>query len=204
MKTLFTLLILAIGFSARAQQSSFSKEVTTDGQQLRIRVDVEQPGRSMHYSRSFDVSELDARAVRALENQVLDSLDQAFDGRYAGVFTDRKRDSRYKKKHREDEDKADDVAQRTAVEPADESVAHGDVIEAKMTRELSLSETAPASVLVREDKENGRLWMQYTFKKDGDELVFERTANVLGKSESEKKAIIKETERRLGIKSMNQ
>jgi hypothetical protein len=46
--------------------------------------------------------------------------------------------------------------------------------------------------------------MQYTFKKDGDELVFERTANVLGKSESEKKAIIKETERSMGIKAMNQ
>ena len=46
--------------------------------------------------------------------------------------------------------------------------------------------------------------MQYTFQKDGDELVIERTANVVGKTEREKQAIIKETERSFGIKTGNQ
>ncbi|QIP12882.1 hypothetical protein G8759_09715 [Spirosoma aureum] len=198
MKTLLTLLLLAVGFSAVAQRSSFSKEVTTDGQQLRIRVDAEQSGRSLHFNRSFDVSELDARAVKALENHILDSLDQEFDGRYAGVFNERKRDVKNKKKQ------SDEATVSMVVVNTNEDTNRDEKIVATSKHELSSSDVAPASVIHREDKENGRLWMQYTFKKDGDELVFERTANVLGKSESEKKAIIQETERSLGIKSMNQ
>jgi hypothetical protein len=58
-------------------------------------------------------------------------------------------------------------------------------------------------MLVREDKENGWLWMQYVFRKDNEELVVERTANVMGKTEREKQEIIKETERRLGIQPTN-
>ena len=46
--------------------------------------------------------------------------------------------------------------------------------------------------------------MQYTFEKDGEELIIERTANVLGKTELEKQTIIKETERSFGIKLGNQ
>lgn len=198
MKTLLSLLFIAIGFSAVAQRSSFSKEVTTDGQQLRIRVDAERNGQSVHYNRTFDVSELDSRAVKALESQVLDSLDQAFDGRYAGVFNDRKTDSRFKRKQSSTE------SSMVASVQVDGNSMRYESTESKSARELSTSDVAPSSVIHREDKENGRLWMQYTFQKDGDELVFERTANVLGKSESEKKAIIRETERSLGIKSVAQ
>lgn len=198
MKTLLSLLFIAIGFSAVAQRSSFSKEVTTDGQQLRIRVDAERDGQSVHYNRTFDVSELDARAVKSLESQVLDSLDQAFDGRYAGLFNERKTDSRFKRKHSSTE------SSMVASVQVDGTSMRYESTESKSARELSTSDVAPSSVIHREDKENGRLWMQYTFQKDGDELVFERTANVLGKSESEKKAIIRETERSLGIKSVAQ
>ncbi|GAB3963970.1 hypothetical protein GCM10028806_00790 [Spirosoma terrae] len=198
MKTLLSLLFIAIGFSAVAQRSSFSKEVTTDGQQLRIRVDAERNGQSVHYNRTFDVSELDSRAVKALESQVLDSLDQAFDGRYAGVFNDRKTDSRSRRKQSSTE------SSMVASVQVDGNSMRYESTESKSARELSMSDVAPSSVIHREDKENGRLWMQYTFQKDGDELVFERTANVLGKSESEKKAIIRETERSLGIKSVAQ
>jgi hypothetical protein len=45
--------------------------------------------------------------------------------------------------------------------------------------------------------------MQYVFRKDNEELVIERTANVLGKTEREKQEIIKETERSLGIRAVN-
>ncbi|GAB3895862.1 hypothetical protein [Spirosoma agri] len=200
MKTFFTFLLLAIGFSAVAQRSSFSKEVTTNGQQLRIRVDAEQEGHSLHYNRSFDVSELDARAVKALESHILDSLDQEFDGRYAGLFKERKREVKQRKIQRDD----DVVSVASVHVDVDENDSRDQSMTARSSRELTPNEAAPSSVIHREDKENGRLWMQYTFKKDGDELVFERTANVLGKSESEKKAIIKETERSMGIKAMNQ
>ncbi|UHG92153.1 hypothetical protein [Spirosoma oryzicola] len=196
MKTLLTLSLLVIGFSAMAQRSSFSKEVTTDGQQLRIRVDAQQGEHSVHYNRSFDVSEMDARAVKALENHILDSLDQAFEGRYAGMFNERRHDAKPRKKQEESSYTVSVTTSTT--ESRDETAV------AKATGELSASDTTPLSVIHREDKENGRLWMQYTFQRDGDELVFERTANVLGKSDREKKAIIRETERSLGLKSVNQ
>jgi hypothetical protein len=77
-------------------------------------------------------------------------------------------------------------------------------LEANAILSLSPDDVLPSSVLVREDKENGRLWMQYIVQKDGDELIIERTANVIGKSEREKQAIIRDTERRFGIRTGNQ
>ncbi|WP_228724379.1 hypothetical protein [Spirosoma sp. KUDC1026] len=85
----------------------------------------------------------------------------------------------------------DSVYVRSAVEPISAPALSPDAV-------------SPTSMLVREDKENGRLWMQYVFRKDNEELIVERTANVLGKTEREKQAIIKETERNLGIRPVNQ
>ena len=193
MKTLLTLLLLSIGFGAAAQRSS-SKNVTTDGRELRIRVDIEQQGRSVHYSRSFDIEDMDKSEVKALEHHIIDSLDRFVDNQSNELIIDRKHEARAKKRQAE--------MQVTSYSRSDES-AH-ERIEANASSSFSPSDVAPSSVLVKEDKENGRLWMQYTFEKDGEELIIERTANVLGKSDREKQAIIKETERSFGIKTGNQ
>ncbi|SFD80765.1 hypothetical protein [Spirosoma endophyticum] len=195
MKTLFTLLLVTVGFGAVAQRSS-SREVTTDERQLRIRVDIEQPGRSIYYSRSFDIAGMDKESVNELKSRILDSLDRASSEQEGGVaIVGRKREASLQRKRREE-------GQATYVSHADES--RDNRLEANASSSFSPSEVAPSSVLVREDKENGRLWMQYTFQKDGEELIIERTANVVGKSEREKQAIIKETERSFGIKTGNQ
>ncbi|SOD89104.1 hypothetical protein [Spirosoma fluviale] len=191
MKTLFTLLLLTVGFSAFAQRSS-SKHVTTDGRQLRIRIDIEQPDRSIHYRRSFDVTDMDDKAVKALENHIIDSLDRVSSEGSLVVATEPRRGSRSTKKE-----------ENTIIYTSD-SDNRAARMEAHASSSLSPSDIAPSSVLVKEDKENGRLWMQYTFQKDGEELVIERTANVVGKTEREKQAIIKDTERSFGIKTGNQ
>ena len=193
MKTLFTLLLLSIGFGAVAQRSS-SKSITTDGRELRIQVDIEQQGRSVHYSRSFDVEDMDKSEVKALENHIIDSLDRFVDNQSNELIIDRRHEARVRKRQAE--------VQVTSYSRSDEPARER--MEASSNSSLSPSDVAPSSVLVKEDKENGRLWMQYTFEKDGEELIIERTANVLGKSEREKQAIIKETERSFGIKTGNQ
>ena len=193
MKTLFTLLLLAVSFCTVAQRSS-SKHVTTDGRELRIRVDIDEPDRSIHYRRSFDVSGMNDRAVKALENRIIDSLDQASSGVAGNAVTEQKREVHARKNQRSEQ-----------TVPVWNSEKHTDeTVQANASSSLSPADVAPSSVLVREDKENGRLWMQYTFQKDGEELVIERTANVVGKTEREKQAIIKETERSFGIKTVNQ
>lgn len=195
MKMLFTLSLLAVGFSAVAQRSS-SKTITTDGQQLRIRVDIEQPGQSVHFNRSYDVADMDAGAVKALENRVLDSLDRASTSApKAAVW---RSSAKSKKKECKETAAVVYVSDNHDVDTDDQT------LQASASPTLSPSDVAPSSVLFREDKENGRLWMQYTFKKDGEELIIERTANVLGKTEREKQAIIKETERSFGITTANQ
>ncbi|MFD2571042.1 hypothetical protein ACFSUS_10385 [Spirosoma soli] len=203
MKALFTLLLLAVGFSGVAQRSS-SKEITTDGRQLRIRVDIEQPGRSVHYNRSFDVADMDESDVKELEHRIIDSLDQALSVKRRVVVVNRKRDVWTKKQPCDDEVAYANAASEYATLASARAGEPTDPAETKDTASLSPSDVAPSSVLFREDKENGRLWMQYVFQKDGEELVVERTANVVGKTEREKQAIIKETERSLGIKSANQ
>ena len=193
MKTLFTLLLLTVGFSALAQRSS-NKQITNDGRQLRIRVDIEQPDRSVHYRRSFDVTDMDESAVKALENHIIDSLDRASsDDVSMGIGKQKHENQRIKK-----------ATEEHIVYSPSPAETPSDRMEANANSSISPSDVAPSSVLVREDKENGRLWMQYTFQKDGDELVIERTANVVGKTEREKQAIIKETERSFGIKTGNQ
>lgn len=186
MKTLVTLLLLSISFGAMAQRSS-SKHVTTDGRQLRIRIDLEQPGRSVHYNRSFDVDGMDEGDVKALENHVIDSLDRVMANHATDMHIDRNHTER---KSREGYASASEFRDKTMQASASPSLLPSDVM--------------PSSVLVREDKENGRLWMQYTFQKDGEELVIERTANVIGKTEREKQAVVKETERSFGIRTGNQ
>ncbi|MBD2751593.1 hypothetical protein [Spirosoma validum] len=194
MKTLCTLLLIAVSFSAIAQRSS-NKHVTTDGRQLRIRVDIEQADRSIHFNRSFDVEDMDESAVKALENHVIDSLDRVMNNQTATINIDRNYTDRPKRKHKDER-----IVYTTST--SDESVDGS--LQASASSSLSPSDVAPSSVLVKEDKENGRLWMQYTFEKDGEELIIERTANVVGKSDREKQAIIKETERSFGIKTGNQ
>ena len=194
MKTLCTLLLLTVGFSTFAQRSS-SKHVTTDDRQLRIRLDIEQPGRSVHYSRSFDVSDMEASDIKALENHIVDSLEHVSSDQVAGVVIEGKRVERQHRKKQDDEQ---------LLYASDEKSQANARLEASAHSSLSPGDVAPSSVLVREDKENGRLWMQYTFQKDGEELIIERTANVVGKTEREKQAIIKETERSFGIKTGNQ
>lgn len=193
MKTLFTLFLLTVGFSALAQRSS-SKQITNDGRQLRIRIDIEQSDRSIHYRRSFDVSDMDESAVKALENHIVDSLDRASSDEVSMVIGKQKHENQRIKKSTEEH----------IVYSSSSAEARAERMEANANSSLSPSDVAPSSVLVREDKENGRLWMQYTFQKDGEELVIERTANVVGKTEREKQAIIKETERSFGIKTGNQ
>ncbi|AKD57632.1 hypothetical protein [Spirosoma radiotolerans] len=193
MKTLFTLFLLTVGFSALAQRSS-SKQITNDGRQLRIRIDIEQPDRSIHYRRSFDVSEMDESAVKALENHIVDSLDRA--------SSDAVSMRNGKQKH--ENQRIRKATEEHIVYSSGVAETQADRMEANASSSLSPSDVAPSSVLVREDKENGRLWMQYTFQKDGEELVIERTANVVGKTEREKQAIIRETERSFGIKTGNQ
>lgn len=187
MKSLVTLFLLSISVGAMAQRSS-SKHVTMDGQQLRIRVDLEQAGHSVHYTHSFDVDGLDENGVKALENHVIDSLDRAMTNQVTDIRSDRTYTER--KNNREYYAANSKFKDRT--------------LQASTSSLLSPSDVMPSSVLVREDKEHGRLWMQYTFQKDGEELVIERTANVIGKSEREKQAIIKDTERSFGIRTGNQ
>lgn len=192
MKTLYTLLLIAVSFSVMAQSSFVNKHITNDGHQLRIRVDIEEGSRSVHYSHSFDVSDLEKATVKALEKRIVDSLEQNSAELNVVVITEPRHEIRAKKKqtdYRINEETDTDENSR---------------MEANATSSLTPDDVLPSSVLVREDKENGRLWMQYIFQKDGDELIIERTANVIGKSEREKQAIIKETERSFGIKTGNQ
>ncbi|MBN8823303.1 MULTISPECIES: hypothetical protein [unclassified Spirosoma] len=209
MKTLFTLVLVAVSFGAIAQRSS-SKHVSTDGRHLRIRVDMQEAGHSLHYNRSFDVSEMEKSEVKVLENSIIDSLERAFSEPAVAVTTSHKRDSWSKdKSYKSDYSPAQQASydeQRIAYSRNSEEKEkmYEFSTEAKANPSFSPSEVSPQSVKVQEDKENGRLWMQYTFMKDGEELIIERTANVVGKSEREKQAIIRDTERSFGIKTVNQ
>jgi len=75
MKSLLTtLFVLTVSVAALAQRSSVSKNIIVDDLIMTIKVDIEEPGRSLHYHKRFNIEGLGQEERQALENRILDSL----------------------------------------------------------------------------------------------------------------------------------
>lgn len=196
MKTALTLALLGISVAAIGQErSTISRSINDNGKTLRIKIDVEQSSRNIHYDQEFDASGMSKEEKESLISSIQDSL-----GVHVVVSPPRA--------------PKPPTAPRGGVRtPRYES---GEVtVVAKGTnqsgnRSKNEDSTLPKNVIVApdgtpytktviEDSENKRVKLKYEYKLDSEEHVFERTINLQGKSESERQQIIAETERGLGL-----
>lgn len=207
MKTLLTLLLACIGSAAFAQRSYLHKEIEDDGKRLHIRVDAEGEGRNVHYKRSFDVRRMDKEEKDRLVSQIMDSLGVAEtpaasrSAHVAGVATSYRSDQKRlsgKTTYREAKNNCDEeklTSESDSSEPAEPEDAYASSKEGME----KVAGRIPYWRRIQEDRQNNRLMMHFEYRMNGEEFIYERTVNLDGKSEKDKKRIIQETERRLGL-----
>ena len=196
MKTAITLALLGISVAAIGQErSSISRSINDNGKTLRIKIDVEQPNRDIHYDQEFDAVGMSKEEKESLISSIQDSL-----GVHVVVSPPRApkpptaprggvRATRYE---------SGEVA--VVARGNGNSGNRSKNEDSNLPKNVIVApDGTPYTKTVIEDSENNRVKLKYEYKLDGEEHVFERTINLQGKSESEKQQIIAETERNLGL-----
>ncbi|WP_234736850.1 hypothetical protein [Tellurirhabdus bombi] len=205
MKTLLTFLLAGLSFGVLAQRSVMHKEVDDNGKRLRIRVDMEQGDKSLHFKQDYDVRGMTPEQKARIEAFVMDSLGLSNQSK-AQVYVQGRAEGwgqaarNYEKVARQSDGwGSNQSAIRTnGATSQGWGEARPTYASAKPEMEQVMGRI-PYSKMIKEDKENKRLWMHFEYKLDGEDKVFERTINLEGKTEREKKRLIEETERSLGL-----
>ncbi|HEV7347730.1 hypothetical protein [Telluribacter sp.] len=195
MKTVATLFLMAISLTAVAQQYSFHEEVHDDGKRLKIKVDIEEKGRSVHYANTFNVSGMSKEEKEELVSRTLESVK----GRKAQeersmVNTPRSAKTPKSALSADCAEAKSTVAHKDA--PTTWTTAAG---EATASAAPAMEKQVPFQKSIEEDTEAKRIKVRYEYFEDGEEHIFERTINTEGRSEREIKKLLEETEKSLGL-----
>ncbi|MFC5410976.1 hypothetical protein ACFPMF_16775 [Larkinella bovis] len=192
MKTALTLALLGISMVAVGQErSSISRNISDNGKTLRIKIDVEQPNREIHFDEEFDATDMSKEEKDYLVSHIQDSLGVHIvvsppRPPKAPAFSRNTKPPRYESG--EGVTSSRTVGNRSKNE--DNQLPKNVIVAPDGT---------PYTKTVIEDPENNRLKLKYEYKLDGEEHVFERTLNLQGKSEAEKQRLITDTEHGLGL-----
>ncbi|MGA0560326.1 hypothetical protein ACO2Q8_26920 [Larkinella sp. VNQ87] len=193
MKTTLTLALLGISLAAVGQErSSISRSISDNGKTVRIKIDVEQPNREIHYDEEFDATGMSKEEKDYLISHIQDSL-----GVHVVVSPPRPPKApgamRSTRPPRFESGEVAVVNSRgTASRPKNEDTSLPKNV-------IVAPDGTPYTKTVIEDRENNRVKLKYEYKVDGEEHIFERTLNLAGKSEAEKQRLIADTERSLGL-----
>ncbi|GAB3316613.1 hypothetical protein GCM10027299_07090 [Larkinella ripae] len=173
------------------ERSSISRNISDNGKTLRIRIDVEQSSREIHYDEEFDATGMSKEEKEYLVSHIQDSL-----GVHVAVSPPRPPKaptfSRSTRPPRYESGEVVAVSRTAGNRPKNE--------ESQLPKNVIVApDGTPYTKTVTEDAENNRLKLKYEYRLDGEEHVFERTLNVQGKSEAERQRLIADTERSLGL-----
>ncbi|RAK02820.1 hypothetical protein LX87_00940 [Larkinella arboricola] len=194
MKTAITLALLGISVVAVGQErSSISRSISDNGKTVRIKIDVEQPNREVHYDEEFDATGMSKEEKDYLISHIQDSL-----GVHVVVSPPRPpKAPTFSRDTRPPRYESGEVA---TVNRNASTVNRSRNEDGNLPKNVIVApDGTPYTKTVIEDSDNSRLKLKYEYKLDGEEHVFERTLNVQGKSEAEKQRLIADTERSLGL-----
>jgi hypothetical protein len=189
MKKILTILLACSGTFALAQKKChLSRSIDDDGKTMSIRVTGTIDGREINFSRSFDVAELSRDERMELREEVLESIGSG---------------------------KVD------VPEPPKPPMAPAPVVALTPEEPVIYSSASPEPEFsrsrdphrkafdglestgyrkhVKYNPQTGELFLQYHFKKNEEEFVFEKTVNAEDKSESERQRIIDNFEREIEL-----
>ncbi|GAB3944125.1 hypothetical protein GCM10028805_11330 [Spirosoma harenae] len=188
MKTpLLIALVLTSSFAIAQHKNSISRSINDDGKTLSIRVNGTVDGKDVDYDRTFDVSNLTKDERTALRERVLDSLNVSMPepprAPRAPIAPRAPRAPRYSESISISSDNDGSVV---AINGAD-NVA------------MAVSGKHPYTKMVKFNSDSGKLYLRYSFKKDGDDFTYERTLDAQNKSKEERQKMIEDVEKAIGV-----
>ena len=183
MKTIVLLGLTFTGSLAFAQHRSISTSTNDDGKTMSISIHGTIDGRSIDFSRTFDVAHMSKAERKELRTHILDSL--GLDMPVPPVPP---------VPPTPPTPPVPPVPPVPPTEYSDESIR-------RTHNPIDLEGEKPVSKEVNYNSGTGQLFMRYRFKKDGEEVIYERTINAAEKSEAERKRIVENIEKELGIKN---
>lgn len=198
------LLLLATAGSVVAQTRVLRQSVDDSGRRLVVEIDLERNGQPERYKGKFDVKRMDRRQKQRLLNHLLDSLSLPRDAQRVALL-DREPSGEKPDLTTAPEDAVAAQPPKPARERAPHHVearAYASSASAPAVSPSAVPESlvpdsrpVPYSRSIDDNPATGTLTMRYAYRREGDERVYERTVDVRGKSQREKKRLAEETER---------
>lgn len=226
--TLLLLLLATVG-SVVAQTRVLRKSVDDSGRRMVVEIDLERNGQPEYFKGKFDVSRMDRRGKERLLNHLLDSLSLPRDAQRVALLDNADSaepdgtEAEARQLHgaaqaREAQarriasalEKATLAREKAVLETKAGAAAPAASVPAPATPPVELeslvpdSQPVPYSRSIDDNPATGTLRMRYVYHREGDERVYERTVDVRGKSQREKKRLVEETERLWNLSLTNQ
>jgi len=187
----YIILFLAVGNScAFGQSKTVHKSIVSDGNALSIHVSGSIDGEDFDFDHTFDISSFDKIAKLVFKDKILDSMDVI-----VSEIPGQPNIPKVPKTPKPPKAPRHATAPKSDVTNEPEEVTTSD----NQYRNHRSAEKKPFSKEVKYNSECGELFLRYKYEKDGEEYEYERTINAKNKSESERRHIIEETERELGL-----
>jgi hypothetical protein len=190
----YIILVLAVGNSvAFGQSKTIQKCTIDDGNALSIHVSGNVDGEDFGFDHTFDLSSLDKIARLVFKDKILDSIDLP-------VLEMPEQPTIPKAPRAPKAARAVGAPNTAAVPEAEVSSNDSDAeTSADLYKNRRSAEKKSFSKEIKYNSECGELFMRYKYEKDGEEYEYERTVNAKNKTESERMHIIEETEKELGL-----
>ncbi|MCF2442874.1 hypothetical protein L0657_02815 [Dyadobacter sp. CY345] len=181
----YIFLFFAVSNSVAFEQSkTVCRSVTNDGNALSIHMSGNIDGEDFNFDHTFDISSLDKIARLVFKDKILDSLDV-----FIAEIPEKPTFPKVSKAAKPSKaDKSEVVVNMEETATSDNQI-----------KNLSSATQKSFSKEVRYNSECGELFLRYKYEKGGEEYEYERTINAKNKSKSERMHIIEETERELGL-----
>ncbi|QRR01880.1 hypothetical protein [Dyadobacter sandarakinus] len=190
MKKFLTILLAGIHVLAFAQKkSNISRSVDDDGKTMHVRVTGEVDGRQVDCDRTFDVARLNDDERAALRDQVLESFGLEEEVVPQAPATPEPPAPPVFAAASADEPEIDADEVETDIE--DDEIDEIDEMQDHAGKSQDQGEFAK---LVKYNPETGQMFLRYQFVKNGEEFIYEKTADVPDKSDSERARIIHDFE----------
>ena len=187
----YIILFLAVGNScAFGQSKTVHKSIVSDGNALSIHVSGSIDGEDFDFDHTFDISSFDKIAKLVFKDKILDSMDVI-----VSEIPGQPNIPKVPKTPKHPKAQRPATVPKPDVTNEPEEVTTSD----NQYRIHRSAEKKPFSKEVKYNSECGELFLRYKYEKDGEEYEYERTINAKNKSESERRHIIEETERELGL-----
>jgi hypothetical protein len=195
MKKFLTIFLAGVSTLAIAQKRvNLSRSIDDDGKTLSIRVQGTVDGKEVDFDKTFDVEDMDKEELAAFREEILDSIE-------AGNM-DIQKTQRPPKVGGASKAVPDaptpPSAPVVAYVPNDMSpnaTWSADMDAPAIAKDVSLSFTK----LIKYNSESGELFLKYSFTKNNEEFIYEKTVNAAGKSENERQRIIENFENEIEL-----